>query len=519
MVFIIILFFILISLFIYSLEFILVLDYELFTSLSNIFYSLIFEFNTINGYVLAMLLICSLLVFNFYNHYFLYHYDYLFNLILLFIGVMAYLVTTGNLCNSLIGWEYLGIVSFFLILYYNNYSSSRSAVITLIVSRLGDAAFFILSGIFFFYDSYYFGFLLVLVFSIVGTKSAFYPISSWLIEAMRAPTPVSSLVHSSTLVAGGVWFLMFYYFYLFSSYPYLQHYFNSFLTIFCLVSIILSGMSALGFNDLKKIVAFSTCNNISWCFIYFINGGYFYCLLQLFIHGVIKCALFCSVGDKLISNNLAQNKISYFNNLSYSNSLSLFLLNLSICGGLFFGVYFIKHVMLVTSFSLPNIVIFFLIYFSIFLSFIYCFNFIGLFLSTNNSLNNNGFIHNFYYIPIFLIFVLLISYLLSFNILEYGLLTPYQNLVFFILTTGISFLLLYFNIGLPMSVWFSNFMGLDWIINSAYSVSINILLRISYVFLYIWERGAIINLINSLNIINFFLLSIAIIIGIIFLLV
>lgn len=73
---------------------------------------------------------------------------------------------------------------------------------------------------------------------------------------MRAPTPVSSLVHSSTLVAAGVWFFM--------RYRDLRASTTSgLLCLLCLVTIIITGVCASFFKDLKKIVALSTCNNVS----------------------------------------------------------------------------------------------------------------------------------------------------------------------------------------------------------------------------------------------------------------
>lgn len=125
-------------------------------------------------------------------------------LILVFLIVMFLLVLTDGFILTLIMWEYLGFVRFLLILFYANSYRLRAALITVFASRFGDVALFCLVG----------GFLcgllvpvavLLLLFSlIVFTKRATYPFMSWLLEAMRAPTPVSSLVHSSTLVAAGV---------------------------------------------------------------------------------------------------------------------------------------------------------------------------------------------------------------------------------------------------------------------------------------------------------------------------
>lgn len=122
-----------------------------------------------------------------------------------FLFVMACLVLRGSYILSLVFWEYLGIVRFLLILFYGKLSSLRATLITLFASRFGDVSFFviILWNMFWFLDLSFFvlSFFLLLV---ILRKSACYPFISWLLEAMRAPTPVSSLVHSSTLVAAGI---------------------------------------------------------------------------------------------------------------------------------------------------------------------------------------------------------------------------------------------------------------------------------------------------------------------------
>lgn len=97
-----------------------------------------------------------------------------------------------------------------MILFYAKGRSLRASLITLFSSRFGDVALFVMlvvrlelnkGGVFLYSYVFLSSFLLVLF-----TKRASFPFVAWLLEAMRAPTPVSSLVHSSTLVAAGVWF-------------------------------------------------------------------------------------------------------------------------------------------------------------------------------------------------------------------------------------------------------------------------------------------------------------------------
>ena len=179
-------------------------------------------------------------------------------------------------------------------------------------------------------------FLLYLL--VVLRKSAAYPFISWLLEAMRAPTPVSSLVHSSTLVAAGAWFV------------YRYNYFCSpgvleILFFFRLVSVIITGLCAVVFMDLKKVVALSTCKNVAWCLIFFVCGDLMLALLQLLTHGVCKCYLFMVVGDLMRSSGGRQNGIGvYLSRYTgiYGVVLQM-LLVFSLCGLPFLGVFFRKH--------------------------------------------------------------------------------------------------------------------------------------------------------------------------------
>lgn len=237
-------------------------------------------------------------------------------------------------------WEYLGLVRFFLIIFYGKSVSLRASLITLFASRFGDVCLFILFGLVARYAVGRIGLMLmgVVLLLIVLTKSACFPFISWLLEAMRAPTPVSSLVHSSTLVAAGVWF-----FFRYRELFYLELY--GVLFLFCVISIFISGIRAFLFRDLKKVVALSTCNNVSWCIIYFICGDLWLALVQLFTHGVCKCYLFMVVGDLMGVSLGAQRSHGVYKRgyLGLWAPFTLVLLVFSLCGLPFMGIFFRKH--------------------------------------------------------------------------------------------------------------------------------------------------------------------------------
>lgn len=217
-----------------------------------------FDFDKVTFGIVVMLFICFVYVLFYKDHYFggdIGVSGLLIKIITLFVRVMGVLVCTGDFLRTLIFWEYLGVVRFFLILFYDNYLRLRSSIITLVSSRFGDVCIFLLIGL----NCYSFSRLLpclIYFFMIIFSKSAGFPFIRWLIEAMRAPTPVSSLVHSSTLVAAGVWFSM--------RYDYLQFFdYNLFFRVMLLLTIFIRGMCRMFFVDLKKIIALSTCNNVS----------------------------------------------------------------------------------------------------------------------------------------------------------------------------------------------------------------------------------------------------------------
>ena len=217
-----------------------------------------FMFDSVRILCLYMLVCCGFVALFYCFHYFGGSREArgLFPLIVWFLRVMAILVSSSSLLFSLIFWEYLGLVSFFLILFYSNMSSLRASLITLFASRFGDVSLFVVIMWLSYCWDLSLSVFLFLFMLVVMTKRACYPFVSWLLEAMRAPTPVSSLVHSSTLVAAGVWFVL--------RYSYLGvgglYYW---LVGFCFVTILLTSFAALVFMDLKKIVALSTCNNVS----------------------------------------------------------------------------------------------------------------------------------------------------------------------------------------------------------------------------------------------------------------
>ena len=136
-----------------------------------------------------------------------------FNIILyLFILSIIVLVVASSMPGVILGWDWLGVTSFLLVMYYEGKKSFDAAIITGLTNRIGDALLICrVAGMCFSFDLRLdikpYCWALIFVVGCV-TKRAQVPFRRWLPAAIIAPTPVSSLVHSSTLVTAGIYLLI-----------------------------------------------------------------------------------------------------------------------------------------------------------------------------------------------------------------------------------------------------------------------------------------------------------------------
>nr|UDU84940.1 NADH dehydrogenase subunit 5 [Haematoloechus sp. CW13H] len=387
----------------------------------------------------------------------------LVSLIGCFLFVMLVLSLSGTLLFSLIMWEYLGFVSFLLIMFYSNMASLRASLVTLFVSRLGDVSLFVLVSWSYYYWDLTLWLVVFFLLSVLFTKSACYPFISWLVEAMRAPTPVSSLVHSSTLVAAGVWFL-FRYNNLFG--------FEAcfFIVLICLVTILISGVCASVFIDLKSIVALSTCSNISWCILFFIYGDFILSLFQLLVHGLCKCFLFMSVGDVMLGSLGSQSsKFVYLGRYwNYFGVLSRFVLVFSLCGVPFLGVFFTKHSLFSLIFYSCGLGSFFLLVVCLCLTYVYSFRFYLLLLSSTGGMISGSY-SSFVWVGGLSLLPTIVSvtgYLFFSEVCSVTLDESLMVLFFEVFSCLFGYMLWWLNVN---NVWFSLLCGGNYFVNSFYS--------------------------------------------------
>nr|YP_001816801.1 NADH dehydrogenase subunit 5 [Elysia chlorotica]ACB70180.1 NADH dehydrogenase subunit 5 [Elysia chlorotica] len=226
-------------------------------------------------------------------------------ILLAFVGSMNLLIFSGSLFFLFIGWDGLGITSFALIIYYQSYDSLSAGFQTLMINRIGDSLIvlsmflFVILGQFSFitlpFNAWIIPLVMILMFAGL-TKSAQYPFSSWLPAAMAAPTPVSALVHSSTLVTAGIFLIirLSYWIPLSSQ--------GSSVLLFCgAVTCLLGGWAATYENDLKKIIALSTLSQLGVMVFCLGLGMPSLSLFHLYTHALFKALLFIAAGHVLMA--------------------------------------------------------------------------------------------------------------------------------------------------------------------------------------------------------------------------
>lgn len=201
------------------------------------------------------------------------------------------------------GWDGLGVVSFLLIVFYINYERINNGLFTLFQNRLGDLFFvFFIVGII----NIRVGINIILkwglFFLIIGScvKRAQFPFNSWLLAAIRAPTPISSLVHSSTLVVAGVYILL--------QFSYCLYDYLFLLKIIRLLRLLISRFGLLNEFDIKKLIAYSTINHVS-LIIYLYRFKLFKIVyFHLNVHAMFKSLIFMCFGFVILSSFHGQDK-------------------------------------------------------------------------------------------------------------------------------------------------------------------------------------------------------------------
>jgi NADH-quinone oxidoreductase subunit L len=248
----------------------------------------------------------------------------------LFTFAMLMLVTSDNLLQMFFGWEGVGLASYLLIgFWYKKPSASAAAMKAFIVNRVGDFGFILgISGLFVLFGSVNFetifaaagtylpadgaastdvvinlfgmqldkanaitGVCLLLFMGSMG-KSAQFLLHTWLPDAMEGPTPVSALIHAATMVTAGV--------FLVARMSPIFELSQTALTVVMLIGAITAFFAAtvgLVQNDIKRVIAYSTCSQLGYMFVALGAGAYGAAVFHLFTHAFFKALLFLCAGS------------------------------------------------------------------------------------------------------------------------------------------------------------------------------------------------------------------------------
>uniref|UniRef100_UPI0030FE73E1 NADH dehydrogenase subunit 5 n=1 Tax=Sphingonotus salinus TaxID=319241 RepID=UPI0030FE73E1 len=345
------------------------IEWELF-SLNSTMVIMTFVFDWMSLIFMSFVMYISSLVIYYSN-------DYMHNesninrfimIVLMFIFSMVLLIISPNLISILLGWDGLGLVSYCLVIFYQNVKSYNAGMLTALSNRIGDVCILVsiswmlnfgswnyTNYYYFIFDSFEMSIITMLVIVAAMTKSAQIPFSSWLPAAMAAPTPVSALVHSSTLVTAGVYLLIRF------SPMLLTYNYGWFLLLIGCMTMFMAGLGANFEFDLKKIIALSTLSQLGLMMSILSMGYSGLAFFHLLTHALFSALLFMCAGSMI--HNLSDSQDIRFMgsivNFMPLTSVCFNVSSLSLCGMPFLAGFYSSDLILdIVCLSWINFLIF-----------------------------------------------------------------------------------------------------------------------------------------------------------------
>ena len=293
----------------------------------------------------------------------------------LFTFFMLVLVTSGNYMQLFLGWEGVGLASYLLInFWHTRLQANKSALKAIMVNRIGDfffffgivAVFFVFNAVdfqtifamlpyvsshnfnFFFFEVNCLTFISVFFFLGAVGKSAQLGLHTWLPDAMEGPTPVSALIHAATMVTAGVFLIL-------RSSPIFEC--STFALNFMLVvgatTALLGGSIGLFQNDLKKVIAYSTCSQLGYMVLACGLSSYNVSMYHLVNHAFFKALLFLTAGCVIhsMSNDQDMRKMGGLINLLPLSYVMILVGSLSLMGFPFLTGFYSKDAILEVAYS------------------------------------------------------------------------------------------------------------------------------------------------------------------------
>ena len=275
------------------------------------------------------------------------------SLVLRFIASIFLLVFRPNIIRLLLGWDGLGVTSYLLVIFYQRNKSYNAGIITALTNRLGDVGLLVSISIILIYGNWTYllltrttiklsWILLAIIVISACTKRAQMPFSAWLPAAIAAPTPVSALVHSSTLVTAGVYLLIRINILLRNTNI------SSVLIITGAFTIFIAGCAAMLEMDIKKVIALSTLSQLGIIIIIIGGGAPVLAYFHLLSHAFFKAMLFICAG--IIIHNIKDyqdiRKISRLKNFIPIVTSVILIANISLCGLPFLRGFYSKDAIL-----------------------------------------------------------------------------------------------------------------------------------------------------------------------------